>query len=173
MRLKKIVSTQNGMTLIELVVYLAIASVVLTSMLLFALNIIQSSKRTIAVSEVEHNLRFAKTIIENDIESATLIDDVNSIFDDTNGKLVIENNTDIITYEITDGIIYRDLNGDSAPVTTSRVTVNKMIFEDRSYETDRQSIKFSLNISFINSSNQKELEYDNIIESNTLVNTSK
>lgn len=162
----------KGATLIELVIYIAIATTILVTFTLFALNIIKTSGRSSAISEVEHNLQFSITKIRLDFESVNQVDINLSIFNNDNGKIVLGSAGDAISYQIADGVLQRTFNGTTVDITTSRVRVTKLRFENYSNTGDRQSIRVLIEIYFNNTTNQKQYDYIRTIEDEIIVSKS-
>ena len=75
------------MTLIELVLYFTLLSLVMGVIMSFAIQIINMSKKSDNLREAQANLEFITRSIVNSVQTAKAVDDGNSIFDSNNGKL--------------------------------------------------------------------------------------
>lgn len=69
----KILGKQHGFTLIELIVYLAIASIILVSISYLIIDIISGQSKSVADREVNYNARVIGQMLSRDVRSASAI----------------------------------------------------------------------------------------------------
>ncbi|MCA9397988.1 type II secretion system protein, partial [candidate division WWE3 bacterium] len=79
--------SQAGFTFIELIIYLAIVSSVLTSMILFSLRIMETRTKTKVIQEVQANTRVAIDTVSYLLRTADGVNVGSSSFDNDPGVL--------------------------------------------------------------------------------------
>ncbi|MDD3646960.1 MAG: hypothetical protein PHS44_00460 [Candidatus Dojkabacteria bacterium] len=156
--LKKI-DNERAFSLIEIVIYVGIVATVLTTVVLFLVNIIKGTSMSNAIQEVQHNISFTSSKVELDIEEASSIDFVNSVLDSDNGKIVINKAEGTVTYEVQDGVLTRLIESAAiADVTSSKVYVTQFRIENRSFEGESGNIEIYITINHKNPASQKALD---------------
>lgn len=103
----KMSNTQYGFTFIELILYVSIVTLMLTSLIPFAWNIIGGSAKSITQEEVFSQGRFISERLKYEIRNAADIDSANSDFDVN----IAENTTKKLTLL------------QSPPINSSRISV--------------------------------------------------
>ncbi len=150
-KIKKFKKKNTGFTLVETIVYTALAGIVLTSFITFSLLVISLKNKNYAIEEVNVSSRAAINEISKKIKRAE------SVISPTNGQasstLIIETpEGDLITINSLDGIINLKENNNSAiPITSNQVTVSSINFINLSNSGEKDSIKINLNLEFKNS----------------------
>lgn len=139
----------QGFTLIEVIIYLAIVSVILVSLSYLMLDILGGQTKNYAKQEINYNLRFISNILTKDIKAAK------NIYSLTSNTLVLTMLSDTITYNF-DSVnkkITRQL-GSGTPVTINtdpvEVTGN---FTNLSYLGRVKNVGVYLSLVYKNPSN--------------------
>jgi type II secretory pathway pseudopilin PulG len=122
----------NGFSLLELLIYIAILSVVTLVITGIFISVNQSRGRTEAVSEVNSNLRFAIEKISQDLRFSDSIS-IPAIANSTSTSLTMNVGTSTIVYCISGIYLKRQINGVcsdlSDNVTSGAVSVTSLIFK--------------------------------------------
>ncbi|MBN1779252.1 MAG: prepilin-type N-terminal cleavage/methylation domain-containing protein [Candidatus Buchananbacteria bacterium] len=74
----KINSKNSGFTLIELIIYIAIVSIILVSISYLMIDILKGSVSSIAKTEVNHNIRLLVWQLNKDIHGAAAVKDISA-----------------------------------------------------------------------------------------------
>lgn len=119
----------KGFSLFEVVVYIAIVSVVMVSILAIAAESMSSRVRAVAMQQVNYQSQFVMSRLTNDIRSATAIDATDLA---TNTLTVTLADGTTHQYTVTAGVLTLSENG-ATPValTGSDVTVTTFTLADR------------------------------------------
>ena len=142
-------SSGAGFTLIELIIYLAIVAMILTSISYLILDILGGQTKNYAGQEINFNLRFISNNLTKDIRSAQ---DISSLTADT---LILTMPGDDITYNFDSGnnILTRQLGAATpADVNSNEVEVTGS-FTDLSYLNRTKNVGISLIINYKNPDN--------------------
>jgi len=156
----KHITYNKGFTLIELIIYLAIVSIILISISYLILDILGGQTKNYAKQEVNHNLRFISDNLIKDIKKAQ---DIDSLASDT---LVLTMPGDDVTYNF-DSInnkLTRQL-GIAAPVdlNTNWVEISGS-FSDLSYLARAKNVGINLEINYKNPGNLPDYNASTTIE---------
>lgn len=140
---------QAGFTLVELIIYIGIVSIVLTSLSYLILDIIGGQVSSQADREVNYNVRHLSTQLATDIRAAESITSI------TADSLTLSLPGDDISYQFDgNGLLTRQVAaGDPAVVHTSAVTTNGS-FTDQSYGSRSQHVGISFTVEYKNPSNR-------------------
>ena len=142
----------KGFTLIELIIYLAIVSVVLVSISYLILDILGGQSRSYAKQDVNQNLRFIANYLMKDIKAAG---NISSLTSDT---LVLDMPSDDITYnfDAVNEILTRQV-GSNPPVNlNSNRTEVIGSFSNFSYLVRAKNIGVHLAVVYKNPDNLSE-----------------
>jgi len=143
----------QAFTLIEIIIYTALASVLVVSVVIFAMNIIYGQNKVIAGQEVQENLRFASSKLRYSIKSAEAINSISSstlVLDNGADPDVTFNFDDInkkLTKQVGSGPIV-DLTSDELDVTGN--------FSSRSFGNHAKNVKIDMTASYKNPENVEE-----------------
>ena len=152
---------EGGFTLFELIIYLAIVSVILVVISYLLIDILQGQTKSLAILEVQQNLRFALSKIEKDIRSAKNIISVSGnvlTLDDISGNQIVLT-IDPITKKIS-----RKFGGNSpVDLTTNQVEITGG-FSDWSFGERSKNIGIYLNISYKNPDNLLQYQANQTIQ---------
>jgi prepilin-type N-terminal cleavage/methylation domain-containing protein len=147
---------QNGFTLIEILIYVAIIGTAVTSLVFFAVSVSDSRNKNYVVQEVQANGRVAIDIISQRIRAATGVNIGSSIFDSDPGVLslamadgaknptIINLNQDDGVLQITEGL------SEAAPVTSDKVKITNLIFTNLTPSGERENIKVEITLEYAN-----------------------
>lgn len=140
---------RGGFTIIEMIIYLAICSIILVSISYLIIDILAGQTRNYAADEVNQNLAFISDNLIKDIKSASAI---NSL---TASTLVLAIPSNIVTYNF-DGVnqkLTRQLGGNLAVDVSSNLIDVSGGFSNFSYLTRSANVGVSLVISYKNPDN--------------------
>ena len=140
---------QQGFTLIELIIYIGIVSIILVSISYLIIDLISGQSSNTARQEVNQNVRFISSTISRDIRAAQAI---TSITADT---LVLAMSGDDVTYNFDVGNL--DLTkqvgaGLVEILNSSRIEISGN-FSDQSYDSRTQNVRVDLTVSYYNPDN--------------------
>lgn len=160
-------SRRPGFTLIETILYIAIASVVLVSLSQFGWNIINVSTKNNTHQDVISDARFILDQISLAIRNATDIETANSNFD-TNiattpgSKLTLRGTTpnDPIVFDISSGSLRMQIGTNTPiPLTSNSTLVETLIFTDNSSPDGKsKNISYELSITANPSNSRQEYQ---------------
>jgi len=136
-----------GFTLIELIVYLAIVSIILVSISYLIIDILQNQTRDLARQEVNYNLKFIANYLTRDIREANQIGSLSTT------TLVLNfpaAKTVTYRFDRDSQSLSRQLNaGAFLPVSTDQVWVNGD-FTDLSFKNKTKNVGILLIIAYKN-----------------------
>lgn len=159
-------SHRPGFTLIETILYVAIASVVLISLSQFGWNIISVSTKNNIHQDIVSDSRFALDQMSLAIRNATDIDTTNSNFDiniatTPGSKLTLRGTApnDPVVFDVSSGSLRMQI-GTNTPVllTSNSTSVETLIFTDNS-SSDGKSKNIRYELSVIANSSSSRQEY--------------
>lgn len=160
-------SNRPGFTLIETILYVAIASVVLVSLSQFGWNIIGVSTKNNIHQDIVSDSRFALDQISLAIRNATDIDTANSDFD-TNiastpgSKLTLRGTApnDPVVFDVSSGSLRMQIGTNTPVLLTSNGTfIETLIFTDNSAPDGRsKNIHYELSVTANPSSSRQEYQ---------------
>jgi prepilin-type N-terminal cleavage/methylation domain-containing protein len=149
---------KRAFTLIELLIYIAILSLVLVSITGFFLNIISGDIKESSYQEVQQNGRFAMAKITQEIKKAIGINI--PVLGSSSSSLSLVMATPGLNPTIFDisGGKLRITQGSSAPVelTTDQVIVNNLQFTNLSYVGTPGTIRVEMTVNNLNPANKSE-----------------
>jgi len=102
---------KKAMTLVELVVYLALFGLIFLSIMQFVLATNQNNDTARGRNLIEKNAIFVLRHLEQSFSSVQTIDEVNSIFDVDQGKLILNTNEGTKEYQISSGQLKYTFDG--------------------------------------------------------------
>lgn len=139
----------KGFTLIELIIYLAIVSIVLVSISFLIIDILSGQTKNNSNQEVNHNLRFMVNLLAKDIRSAQ---DISSL---SSSQLVLTMPGDDITYTFValDSTLTRQLGINPAEVINTNLVEVIGNFTNLSYGSRSRNVGTSLTVTYKNPGN--------------------
>lgn len=151
--------TNQGFTLIELIVYLGIVSVFMTSAVYFSWDILFGQVKSEVAQEVQQNSRVALQRMTYEIRRAKAINSVGSGL-----SLSMADDTTTVFDVNVDGVLQINEDGGGAVALTSdKVQVTSLTFTDRSIG-DSKNVKIELTISHVNPENVQEWKREESFE---------
>lgn len=168
MTARKIFKNKKGITLLEVIVYTAISSIILVFILKFSWNIFGTQARVGATAELTQNGRMVLEKIGQDIREA---EDFlpTSIFDSNPGVLSIDiPDGDDITFDTyTKEVLIGNQNmtirklrrteaGNSLDLTTDKVDVTNFLVKNRSRPPNAKNVKIELGFAYANPGNDMQ-----------------
>jgi prepilin-type N-terminal cleavage/methylation domain-containing protein len=148
-------NSKSGFTLIEVIVYLGIVSIILVSISYLIIDIISGQSKSNAGQEVNYNIRLINNYLVRDIGAASAIVSLSA------SNLVLDSVGNTITYNF-DAInkkLTRQLNSDSpVDLNTNKVEIVGS-FTDLSYLNRAKNIKVNLTVDFKNPGNLPDYRY--------------
>jgi len=144
---------QSGFTFIELILYITLVSIFITSAVYFAWDIIYGQIRSGVQQAVSENIRATAQRIQAEIRNSQgIINLTPTSLELNNGSLgstiVVFNGDEV---EITQG-------GESYPLTSTQVEVTELLFFDRSApDESSKNIEFTLTVRYKNPGQRKEM----------------
>ncbi len=141
---------RSGFTLIELIIYLAIVSIILVSISYLMLDLLGGQTKNYANQDINQQLRFITNLLTKDVKAAQ---DIGSISSDTLVLTMIGD--DIIYYfDGSNKQLTRQLGSNEAlRLGDGQIEVTGS-FIDRSYLSRSKNIEVVLNLNFINQQNR-------------------
>jgi Tfp pilus assembly protein PilW len=162
----------QGLTLIETIIYISIIGIVVTSFVGFSISVSDSRNKTYSTQEVQSNMRVAVDLISQKVRSASGVDITNSNFDTHPGYLILTVasttlNPTIIgldttnnTLGIKEGILA------TTSITSDEVNVSNLVFTNLTSSSTRENIRTQITIDFANSSTP-QFTYSQSVQSAT------
>lgn len=159
---------EKGFTLIELIIYLTILSIVMSSFLYFSLAILNYRNKSRAIEEVQANERMAINLISQKIRSAKSVNFSQSVFNSHPGSLSLAMddigrsptliNLDNGKLQISEGL------SQPVSITSDRIIVSDLVFFDLTGSSSIANIGFILKTNYADNQDPNFL-YSNILRS--------
>ncbi|NUM25493.1 MAG: type II secretion system protein [Candidatus Buchananbacteria bacterium] len=143
---------QSGFTLIELILYLAIVSIILVSISYLMLDMLSGQTKNYTSQDINQQLRFISNIITKDIRAAQ---DITSISDD---NLVLTMPGDDITlhFDTANSTLTRQVGFSNLIILHDTSVKVTGVFADQSYDARTKNVAVTLRLEYDNPSNQPE-----------------
>lgn len=145
---------KNGFTLIELIIYAALAGIFLTGVTYFAIGLLNGQAKTLVEQEVNDNLRGAMRRIEfeirnaQDINTATSSDLCLKMINATYNPTRIYLSSGKVRIAWGGGTTNCTAMANDAQLTSNLVIVNSLTFNNYGNGTTSKNISFRLDISY-------------------------
>jgi type II secretory pathway pseudopilin PulG len=152
---------QHGFTLVEFMVYTALAGLVFGLMLGVYLNVFNVYAKSYVAAEVNQNARFAMDVMAGRIRNAESINSPSA--GSTSSSLSLEMATsalDPTVFDLSSGVL-RIKEGASATVdlTSSEVTVSALTFSNLSYTDTPGTIRIEMTVEFVNTGGTHQYDF--------------
>ena len=145
---------KNAISLVETVLYIAIFSIIFTSIVGFALTIAQSNQNANLRNNIERSAIFLDEHITESFLSSNSIDNNESVFNQNDGLIKIYNSTNSYIYSLSDGRIIIDSNGTQNYLTSPDLNVSKFLIEEVLSPTGSTTgVRISFQINSVNKLN--------------------
>lgn len=145
-----------GFTLIEIILYLAIVTTFLVSLMVVSQNLILGQAKSQTLLAVENNAWLALTRLGYEIRKSPTVNSDSQFYPANPGWLHLDNQvgaSDDVYFFAADGLLYLQIGaGSPQALTSSRIEVKALTFQDVSAARDRQAIKIDLSLSYKNPS---------------------
>lgn len=142
---------RRGFTLLELLIYIAIISVVLIVATKLSSQVLAVKAKSTALSEVNRNARFVMDRIVTEVGEADAIA-AGTVFGTNPGRLeltVTDLGNSPTVFAVTDGTLTVQLgSGPALPLTSSQVTVTGFTLQDMSRQPGTRSVAVSLELQY-------------------------
>jgi type II secretory pathway pseudopilin PulG len=164
---KVLIKKQDGMTLIELSIYITLVAAVLVMATSFAWNIINSRTKAFAVQEVEQNGRY---IIEKFSQTVRQANDLTTPAISASGTtltLAMKGSTVSTVVLNVNGtqLLYKEGSGPSIALNSSAVKVTSLNFTNISSANGKtKHVRLQFTLETINPSGRNEWEFKNDFE---------
>jgi Tfp pilus assembly protein FimT len=119
----------NGLTLIEILIYLALFAIIFSSIMQFTLSVAEANQTAEFKNEIERATIFVNEHLNLTFRSITQIDTNNSFFSQNDGKLKLTKLPASYTYSLTNGRLTFNNNGTSVYLTNPNVSVDQFYLE--------------------------------------------
>lgn len=134
--MKKQLRNLRAFTLVEMLLSSVITIILIGSITYFFLNISISKQRYIARQELNYSLQFSIQQITENIKEASSINELESIFDNQSGKLVLfhknPENSPIIISSSNKQLFLKKGDSESIPLISSRIQLTALSFSQDS-----------------------------------------
>lgn len=157
---------QKGFTLLELILYIAIVSVVLLSFTTFALRFAHASAKARVVGEVEYNAKLVQDRMIDAIRHAEAVNDGASTFGSDPGVLsldMVDAGEDPTVFSLTsdDGSFQVNIAGaGDVPITSDRVQITNLFFTDLTTDDELGVIQVQYTVTAVSPTNSPLFEYE-------------
>jgi len=156
---------QKGFTLIEVIIYISISSVLLIVVLSFIRNFLIVRNKITIKSKVQQNARYAMARMVKEVRYA---DDLEVVDQNTLRLYVGDSERNPIYFDLQDGVLYiKEGLGEFVAITGNDVKVGDVLFEDRTTPNSADIVKITLTISNLETS--KSPDSQSTINLNTYV----
>jgi len=156
---------QNGFTLIEVLIYIAIIGMVTSSFIVFSISVSNSRSKTYVVQEVQANMRTAVNIISQKLRASNGVNIGVSTLGVDPGFLSLSMASSTLSPTIIglnqDNGILGIKEGTSATtsITSDEVKVTNLVFTDVTGPSARENIRVEITIEFNNIGTDVEYNY--------------
>lgn len=167
-----------GFTLVEMVIYVALIGIVMSSAVLFIFNLVRTYTRYRVEREVATNVRLAMDYMTRETKSADRIYTPTSRFDSHPGQLSLESSLSLPTDEtstfvdfyVDNGKLYlRRESQNPFPITSDRVDVRNLVFRYLSPTSTAQIVLINLTVDFRAPSNHPQYQYSSSLTSSASI----
>lgn len=160
----------RGVSFIEIIIYVAVIGLVLTTFVSFGINVSNSRAKTYVIAEVQANMRAALVVMSQKIRAANGINIGASIFDTDPGKLVLimagsAVNPTIFDLTQDNGMLRMTEGFDPAiNVTNEKIKVTNLKFANLSGSGVRENIKINITLEYANDNSDVNYSYSQDIQ---------
>jgi type II secretory pathway pseudopilin PulG len=154
----------RGSTLVELLIYIAIVAVVVSSLLYFGVSIFSYRNKSFAEQEVQANVRVALREISRLVRSASSTDDIIDPGQLSLRMSDITKDPTVISTTIDQILQVQEKAQLARTITSKNVKVTKLKFTNLSGKSDIANIKIEMTIAYNNLSNDINYNYSEDVE---------
>jgi len=168
--LQKIKNSNDGFTLSEILIYVAIFMLMAGALISFVLTIVDIHTKSYVIQEVDANARMVMEVLSDRIRSSSGVTEDSSVFDSDPGVLVLtmddpakdptvfELNADDGTLQITEG------TGSAVNLTGSKVRVANLVFKNLSLPDLRNNIGIEITLEYNDTAGNRDYIYSNTLQ---------
>lgn len=133
---------QSGISLVEMIIYIALISVALVSITGFSDNLTHGRVKARSIEEVQQDARFIMHRISVAFHNATDIDETNTTLDSDDGQLMLEVGGDTFLFSLNseDQMTITEGSGSAEAISTDKTAVTQFLLEDRTPNGDGTEI---------------------------------
>jgi len=155
-------NNNRGFTLVELIIYILVVSVILISATYYAIDVIGAQTKARSYQEVQQNARLALRRMVQEIRAAENLNEGSSVFDSNPGTLSLDHTDpakDPTIFDVSSGRL-RITQGGNGPyyLTTDQAIVSDLTFENLSVSGRNKVIKITLTLDHVNPENRSDFE---------------
>lgn len=163
---------KKGFSLMELLIYIAVLSIVMVAISNTFISISRGNGQSQAKTEVDSAIRFAGELLKQDIKNASTIS-VPATAGSSNSTLSLIRNGTVILYDVSTGVLRRK-EGTNSPVnlTNSTISVGVPTFtriENTNTTFSVTNVAIKINMTFSYNSNSPDWTYSTSLQ--TTVNS--
>lgn len=151
--------SNNGFTLVETLIYIAIVGGIMVTFISFSLNISAARNKVYSAQEVQSNARLALDIITKKIQSASSVSTTASVFGSNPGTLYLIMSSSTLNPTIislsanTSSLQIKEGAASTTVITSNVVSVSNLVFNNWSASSTRENIGVNLSVSYVTSTN--------------------
>lgn len=168
--MKKKDQKQNGITLIELILSVAIISIFVVALSYFSVDIFKARAKSGAIVEVNENVRFAMQKMTYNIRnSESGFDAGSSVFYPTDPGVLHLNmggggNDDVVFSVVLNRLEMKVGNAAATPLTTDEIRVTSLTFKNNSVTGTPGNITINMTVEYNNPGGKREFTYSYDVE---------
>ncbi len=160
----KRVFARKGFTLVELLLYVAIVSLMVSTIVYFSITILEARVKNQTIAEVEQQGVQVMQIIAQTVRNST---DINAPAQGTSAATLSMNtytgSNNPTIFDVSGGVIrMKEGSGSPVPLTNSRVTVSGLTFQNLSRANTPGVIRVQFTITYINNSGRNEYGFSQV-----------
>lgn len=157
----KLIYKQDGYTLVELILYIATISILLTTVSVFFVFTANSRQKARIINEVDHQGTYAMEYITRSIRNADVINSPASGSSATTLSLGTDYpSTSPTIFSLSSGSLQVEEGGGAAsPLTDSKVTISGLLFENLTKPDTDGSIQVTFTVSYKSDNNLSQTSY--------------
>ena len=128
--MREVYTKEDGMTLIETVLYIALFAIIFMSVMNFAFSVTEHNQEAEARTMIQRSIIQIQEHLTEKIDSATSIDTIASVFEVDNGVLSMTVSGSSAVYQISDGRLTYSTGGNSTPISSSKMIVTRFYIQE-------------------------------------------
>ena len=124
----KFLRLKSGFTLVEVLLYFAVVGSFLFAAMMFSFHILGAFKLSENFHDIQSTSMFSLQKITYAIQSADSVDDLNSVFDDGDGVLALNGNTNVSFYLKDDDLFVKEGEDNEIQLNPDNIIVTLLQF---------------------------------------------
>jgi len=154
----------KGFTLVEVLIYIAVIGLVVTSFITFAISISSSRSKTYVVQEVQANTRTALDLISQKVRAAEDVVTPSEGNSTSTLELDMPDTADNLVFSVIGNILnITEGVADPVPITSDEVSVSNLSFTNLAVTGERDNIRVEMTIEY-SGEGSKEYEYSQSLQ---------